>query len=254
MILALDVGNTNIVVGCIENGEIRNIFRIRTDVNQTYIEYAVKLREIFEILKVDTDAFEGAIVSCVVPPVTKSLTDAVKLLTGLDCKVVGPGMKTGLNVCIDDPGTLAADLAVGAVAAINCYGSPCIIVDMGTATTITVVDGKNRFLGGAIMPGVNLSYSALSSGTSLLPHISIVPPPKAVGSNTIDCMRSGAVFGNAAMIDGMIDRMEEELGVKCNLVVTGGLASSVTKYCRHELICDDDLLLKGLWILYNKNK
>lgn len=254
MILALDVGNTNIVAGCIENGIIDNIFRMRTDVNQTSVEYAVKLREIFEILKIDYNAFESAIISCVVPQVTKSLTDAIKLLTGISCKIVGPGMKTGLNVCIDDPGTLAADLAVGAVAAINYYGSPCIIVDMGTATTITVVDGKNRFLGGAIMPGVNLSYSALSSGTSLLPHISILPPPKTIGSNTVDCMRSGAVYGNAALIDGMIDRMEKELGEKCKLIATGGLAQSVTKYCSHDIACDENLLLKGMWVLYNKNR
>ena len=254
MILALDVGNTNIVIGCIENGEIDNIFRIRTDRNQTAIEYAVKLKEILDIFGVDVNCFDGAIMSSVVPQVTEPLMDAIKCLTGIKCKTVGAGMKTGLNVCIDDPGTLASDLAVGAVAAIHYYGVPCIVVDMGTATTITLTDGKNRFLGGAIMPGVNLSYSALSSGTSLLPHISITPPPKAIGSNTVDCMRSGAVFGNAAMIDGMIDRMEEELGEKCRIIATGGLASSVTKYCRHEIICDDDLLLKGLWVLYNKNR
>ena len=254
MILAVDIGNTNIVLGCIEDGEILNIFRIRSDAKQTDMEYAIKLRAILGISGIDTKEINGAILSSVVPQLTLALTGAVRLVTGLECMVVVAGMKTGLNVCIDDPGTLAGDIVVGSVAAMHCYGTPCIVIDMGTATTIVAIDEKKRYLGGAIIPGVNLSYSALASGTSLLPHISITPPAKAIATNTVDSMRSGAVFGTAAMLDGMIDRFEAELGEKCAVVATGGLASSVVSCCRHEMACDNDLLLKGLWILYQKNK
>lgn len=254
MILAVDVGNTNIVFGCIKDGEILNIFRIHSDDRQTGMEYAVKLHEIFAISGIDTKEIDGAILSSVVPQLTVAITEAIKLVTGIKCMVVAAGMKTGLNVCIDDPGTLAADLVVGSVAAMHCYGTPCIVIDMGTATTLVVIDDKKRYLGGAIIPGVNLSYSALASGTSLLPHISITPPSKAIAANTVDSMKSGAVFGTAAMVDGMIDRFEAELGAKCTVIATGGLASSVVNCCNHDIICDDDLLLKGLWILYQKNK
>lgn len=254
MILAVDVGNTNIVLGCIEDGEILNIFRIRTDAKQTDMEYAIKLREIFAISGIDKGQISGAILSSVVPQLTLALTEAIRLVTGVKCMVVGAGMKTGLNVCIDDPGTLAGDIVVGSVAAMHCYGTPCIVVDMGTATTIVAIDSKKRYLGGAIVPGVNLSYSALASGTSLLPHISITPPAKAIATNTVDSMRSGAVFGTAAMLDGMIDRFESELGEKCTVIATGGLATSIVNCCKHEMTCDNDLLLKGLWILYSKNK
>lgn len=254
MILAIDVGNTNIVLGCIEDGKILNIVRLQTRVGETETEYAIKLRQLLEFYNIDTQGFEGVILSSVVPPVTAVLQKAVKMVTGVTCMVVGPGMKTGLNLRIDDPGTLAGDLLVGAVAAMNCYGYPVIVMDLGTANTVTVVDKEGAFRGGAILPGIKLGYAALAAGTSLLPDISITPPAKAVGSNTVDCMRSGAVFGTAAILDGLTERMETELGYPCRLIATGGLASSITPYCRREIVCDDDLLLKGLWILWQKNK
>ncbi len=254
MIFAIDVGNTNIVLGCIENGEISNIVRIQTNTRETPAEYAIKLRQLFEVFGIDSRGFEGAIISSVVPSVTEALKEAVKKLTGLDCMVVGPGMRTGMNVRIDDPGTLAGDLVVGSVAAMNFYGSPAIVLDMGTATTMVVIDQNRCYRGGAILPGVKLSYAALAAGTSLLPDISIAPPKKCIATNTVDSMRSGAVFGTAAMLDGMIDRMEAELGYPCTVIATGGLASSITPYCKRKIICDDDLLLKGLWYLYQKNK
>ena len=175
------------------------------------------------------------------------------MLTGVKCLIVGPGMKTGMNVRIDDPGTLGCDLVVGGVAAIAEYGAPVIVLDLGTATTITLIDENKCFRGGAILPGIKLSYAALAAGTSLLPDISITPPKKCIATNTVDCMRSGAVFGTAATIDGMVDRMEAELGLPCKVVATGGLASKITPYCRREVVCDDHLLLKGLWVLYQKN-
>ena len=191
MILAIDVGNTNIVLGCIEDGEILHIVRLHTDANQTDAEYAVKLKQLLDLYGVDASAFEGAIYSSVVPPINRAMLAAVKAVTGIDCMVVGPGIKTGLNLRVDDPGTVASDLVVGAVAAIQCYGAPALVMDLGTATTITVIDRDNGFRGGAIMPGVKLGMAALASGTSLLPDISITAPKKVIGTNTVDCMRSG---------------------------------------------------------------
>ena len=254
MILAIDVGNTNIVLGCIDGGKIADVVRIHTDTRETEAEYTVKLKEILSAYGMDLTAVDGAILSSVVPPVTEAIRRAIKQLTGNDCLVVGPGIKTGMNIRVDDPGTVAGDLIVGGVAAMQFYGAPAIVLDLGTATTTTVIDADGSFRGGAIMPGVKLSYAALAAGTSLLPEISITPPQNCISTNTVDCMRSGAVYGTAAMIDGLIDRMEAELGMKCKVVATGVLAFSVVSFCRHEIACDDDLLLKGLWYLYGKNK
>ncbi|MBQ3482178.1 MAG: type III pantothenate kinase [Oscillospiraceae bacterium] len=254
MILAIDVGNTNIVLGCIDEGEIVSVVRIHTDTRETEAEYTIKLKEIIYAYGMALKAIDGVILSSVVPPVTESIRRAVRQLTGFECMVVGPGIKTGMNIRIDDPGTVAGDLIVGGVAAMQFYGTPAIVLDLGTATTATVIDENGCFRGGAIMPGVKLSYGALAAGTSLLPEISITPPKKCIATNTVDCMRAGAVFGTAAMIDGLIDRMEAELGTPCKLVATGGLASSIVSCCRHEIVCDDDLLLKGMWYLYEKNK
>lgn len=254
MILAIDVGNTNIVAGCIEQGKICNIVRIRTVVGETEAEYAIKLKQVLEFYGVDPQSFEGAIISSVVPPVTEALSRAVRRITGLKCMVVGPGIRTGMNLRVDDPGTVAGDLIVGSVAAMSCYGAPVIVLDMGTATTMVVIDKDNCYIGGAIIPGVNLSYSALASGTSLLPTISIEAPKKAIATDTVNSMRSGAVYGTAALIDGMIDRMEAELGYSCKVVATGGISGAIIPHCKREIIEDNDLLLKGLWVLYQKNK
>jgi len=254
MILAIDVGNTHVVIGCIENGRIVNITRIVTNTLATESEYAIKLRQVLEFEGIDYTAFEGAILSSVVPPVTSSLKSAVARLTGHTPVIVGAGIKTGLNIKLDDPSQMGADLVAGAVGAIAEYGAPLIILDMGTATTISVIGADESFLGGAIVPGVNLSINALASNTSLLHYVSVEAPKKCIGTNTVDSMKSGAVFGHAALIDGMIDRMESELGEKSRIVATGGLASSIVPCCRHDIICDNDLLLKGLWILYQKNK
>ncbi len=255
MIFAIDVGNTHIVIGMIEGGEIRNIVRVHTDPRETATEHIIKLRQITDFYALDPTAFEGSIVASVVPRVTEPLKLALETLTGKRVMAVGPGIKTGLNLRVDEPGSVAADLIVGGVAALTCYGAPAIVVDMGTATTMTVVDKNRCFRGGVIIPGVKLSYEALSGGTSLLPDISILPPKKVIGSNTVDCMRSGAVFGSAAMIDGMLERMEAELGQPCTVVATGGLARHVIPCCRRrDILIDNELLLRGLWVLYEKNR
>lgn len=255
MILAIDVGNTHIVIGMIEAGAIENIVRVHTDPRETATEHAIKLRQITDFYGLDPRDFEGSILSSVVPRVTQSLKTAVEELTGKRTLIVGPGMKTGLNLRIDEPGSVAADLIVGTLGAVAHYGAPVLVVDMDTATTLVVADKNGAFRGGAIVPGVKLSYGALAAGTSLLPDISILPPKKVVGSNTVEAMRSGAVFGTAAMIDGMVERMEEELGYACTVVATGGLAKEILPCCRRkDILLDPDLILKGLWLLYEKNR
>lgn len=254
MILAIDVGNTNIMLGMIDRGEIKNIVRIHTDLHETGTEYAIKIRQITDFYGIDLHSFEGAIISSVVPPLTEKLKQSVESLIDRKPMIIGPGIKTGMNIRIDDPSSMAADMIVNSVAAGAYYGAPVIVIDMGTATTMILVDkdGSNR--GGVIIPGTKLAYEALSSGTSLLPDISIMPPKKVIGTNTVDCMRSGAVYGTAAMIDGMLDRIEREIGYPCTAVATGGLAQAVIPQCLKKIIVDNDLLLKGLWLLYEKNR
>ena len=253
MILAIDVGNTNIVLGLIENGEILdNTIRTRTERDATWAEYAIKLKDFFDFLEIDPKTVEKSIISSVVPGVTDNIINAVEHLTKKECIKVEYNMDSGISIKIDDPSTLGADLLVGAVGAVEYYGAPCIMIDLGTGTTITAVDKTGAFIGGAIIPGVALSYNALSSGTSLLPSISITAPGMCIGKNTVDCMRSGAVYGTASLVDGMIDRFKEEMG-ECAVVATGGLANAIVKECRNKIIIDDELLLKGLWVLYKRN-
>ncbi len=253
MILTIDVGNTNVVLGCVEDGVVISRSRLATNTSDLPNDYAMKMRQSFAFDSIDYHEFEGAILSSVVPQVNRAIRSAVRKLTGLECIIVGAGIKTGVNVKIDDPGTLAGDLITGTVGALSMYKPPIIIVDMGTATTIVAVDKDGAYIGGAIVPGVNLSFEALSQGTSLLPNISIEAPRKCIATNTVDSMKSGAVFGTAAMIDGMIDRMEEELGQSATVVATGGLSGGIIPYCKHEIKHEPDLLLKGLAILYQKN-
>ena len=251
MILAVDVGNTNIVLGCIEDGNIIFRGRLATDAQKTDMELAVIINNILSLNKIDTLGFDGAIISSVVPPINKALKSAIRLVTGKDAYEVCGG--EGLKLAIDNPNQLGDDLVVGAVAALAQFKPPIVLIDMGTATTIFVIDKDSNFLGGAIMPGIVISQEALSSLTSLLPSISLEAPKSVIGANTVDAMNSGAVFGNAAMLDGMLDRIEKELGEKVTVLATGGLSRFITSHCVHEIIYDEDLLLKGLWIIYQNH-
>lgn len=253
MILAIDIGNSNIVLGCIEEDQILFEARMATDSIKTADQYCAELKNMLALFHVEPDQIEGAIVSSVVPPVSNAICKAVSRLTGKDPMVVGPGLKTGLNIRIDNPAQAGSDLIVAAVAATAEYGCPLIIIDMGTATTITVIDKKGSFIGGSIHPGVKLSLKALTQGTAQLPGISLEEPKKAIGTNTVDSMRSGILFGAAAMLDGMIDRMERELGYSTRIIATGGLASAIVPLCSREMIIDDHLLLKGLLRIYRRN-
>ena len=253
MILAVDIGNSNIVIGGIEEMEILFEARLRTDSTKTSDEYCIDLKMILEVYGVQSSQVEGAIISSVVPQVMNSMKTALKKLTGHTALVVGPGLKTGLNIKIENPAQTGADLVVGSVAALREHKAPIIVIDMGTATTVPVIDETGAFIGGSICPGVKISLDALTERTALLPGLQLDQPKRAIGKNTIDCMRSGIMLGNACMLDGLIARFEEEIGSKATVVATGGIAKFIIPMCRTPIIYDKDLLLKGLAILYRDN-
>jgi len=253
MILAIDIGNSNIVIGGVQDDNILFEARLRTDATKTSDEYCIDLKMILEVYEVSAKAVEGAIISSVVPQVLNSIKTAIKKLCGVEALVVGPGLKTGLNIKIDNPAQTGADLVVGCVAALREHKPPMIVIDMGTATTMIALDQTGAFIGGCIAPGVKISMDALTNRTALLPGLQLDQPKKAIGRNTIDCMRSGIMMGSACMLDGMVQRMEEELGAKATVVITGGIARFVMPMCRTPMIYDKDLLLKGLVTLYREN-
>ena len=254
MILAIDMGNTNTVIGGIDEKQTYFIERITTDQGRTATEYAVSFKNILEMCGIDVADIEGAILSSVVPPLNSVILTAVEKVTRIRPLLVGSGMKTGMNILMDNPKSVGSDQIVDAVAASHDHPLPLIVIDMGTATTMCVVDKNRNYIGGIIMPGLKVSLDSLSSKTAQLPYISLEVPDRVIGKNTIDCMRAGIIYGNVDMIDGIIDRMERELGQPATVVATGGLARFITPMCRHKIICDDALLLKGLLILYQKNR
>lgn len=253
MILAVDIGNTNIVLGCIREDKILFEARIATDLIKTSDQYCAELKNMLELFEVNKAEISGAIISSVVPPVLNSFKTAIRKLTGKNPLVVGPGIKTGLNIRMDNPAEVGSDLIVAAVAAIADYGAPLLLVDMGTATTITAVDGSGSFVGGCICPGVKISMEALTGRTAQLPGISLDEPAVAIGKNTRDCMRSGIMFGAAGQIDGLLDRMEAELKEPAKIIITGGISKFILPLCKHEMVYERNLMLKGLNLLYKRN-
>jgi type III pantothenate kinase len=253
MILAIDVGNTNIVIGCLEGEQVKFVERVSTDLSKTELEYVVEFKTLFELYHIGIEDITGSIISSVVPPLTDILGTAIEKMLRSRPLLVGPGLKTGLNILMDNPGQVGADLIVNAVAGLKYYGAPLIIIDMGTATTISVVDEKKNYVGGMIMPGVKVSLDSLVDRTSQLPRISLDAPKKIIGRNTIDCMKSGIIIGQAAQMDGMIERIWEEIGTKAAVVATGGLAGRIIPHCKQDVIYDNELTLKGLGIIYRKN-
>ena len=253
MLLAIDIGNTNIVLGCFENDKIRFKARIATDKIKTSDQYGVEINTMLETFGVHKSQIDDCIISSVVPPVFNSVCTGVIKVIGKQPMVVGPGLKTGLNIHMDVPSQVGADRIVIAVAALAEHKAPLILMDMGTAT-IEVVEPDNVYVGGLIFPGMRLSLEALTSHTAQLPGINLDQPKSVIGKNTVDCMRSGMMFGTAAMLDGLIDRIEEELGHGATIIATGGMAQFVIPLCKHEILLDKNLLLKGLNVLYKKNK
>ena len=254
MILAIDIGNTNIVIGCVDEKKTYFIERLATVKTKTELEYAIDIKVVLELYGISREDIKGGIICSVVPQITSIVRLAAEKVLRRQILVVGPGIKTGLNILMDNPAQLGSDLVAGAVAGINEYPLPLIILGMGTATTICVIDEKKNYIGGMILPGVMVSLNSLTAHAAQLQGISLEPPRQMIGKNTIDCMKSGIINGNAAVVDGMIDRIEEEIGKKATAVATGGLAKAIVPYCRRKVILDDNLLLKGLLIIYNKNK
>ena len=254
MVLAIDIGNTNISLGCMQDDKIFFEARIATDRARTSDQYGVEIKNMMEAFGVQLTDVDDCIISSVVPPVFNSVNTGVFKITGHQPMVVKPGLKTGLNICMDTPSQVGADRIVVAVAALTKFRAPLVIIDMGTATTIEVVEPENRYIGGVIIPGVHISMDALTSKTAQLPGISLDKPGKVVAKNTVACMRSGIMYGTATMLDGMIDLIADELGHESTVIATGGLAQFVTPLCRHDIILDKDLLLRGLYAIYKMNK
>ncbi len=253
MLLAIDIGNTNIVIGGIQDDKIVFEARIATERVKTSDQYGVEIKNMLDLFGVKVSDLRDCIISSVVPPVFNSVHTGVIKVIGKQPMVVGPGIKTGLNIHVDTPSQVGSDRIVIAVAALAEYEPPLTLLDLGTATTIEVVDKGNVYLGGCIIPGVRISLEALTNRASQLPGIQLDRPKKVIGKNTVDCMRSGVMYGAAAMLDGMIQRVEEELGYSTTVVATGGMAQFVCPLCRRDIKLERDLLLKGLNLIYKKN-
>lgn len=254
MILAIDIGNTNIVLGCMDEGKCVFVERLSTVRTKTELEYAIDIKNVLDIYHIKRESLRGGIISSVVPQITTIVKLAAEKILRGEVLVVGAGIRTGLNIRIDNPAQLGSDLVVDSVAAIAGYPVPMLIFDMGTANTVCVIDKNKNYVGGMIYPGVGVSLDSLTANASQLGGISLEAPEHMIGKNTAECMRSGIIYSSAAAIDGIIDRLSEELEEDVTVIATGGLAKKIIPFCRREIILDDNLLLKGLEIIYRKNR
>ena len=253
MILAIDIGNTSIALGGFEGDELKFVGRLSTDVTKTEDEYASKIMNILALHNVHKENVDGAIISSVVPALNTIMKNALRLVYDIDAIMVCPGIKTGIGILCDSPSSVGADLICSCVAANVLYSAPALIIDMGTATKMIATNKNGAFIGVSIIPGVMMGLNALSNGTAQLPQVSLEAPATVIGKNTVDCMKSGVIFGNASMIDGMIDRINAETGEELPVIVTGGYASAIAPHCKHRMAYDEYLVLKGLNIIYSKN-
>ena len=254
MILTLDIGNTHIVIGGFLEGELQFVSRLSTHSKKTEDEYAALLYDIIRLEGMQKLEVQGAIISSVVPPLNHTMTAALQKVCGITPMIVGPGVKSGVNLLVDNPQQVGADLVCSAAAVKEFYDLPALVVDMGTATKLSVIDETGAFCGVAIGPGVQMGLMALAGGTAQLPQISLHAPKNLIGKNTVDCMQSGVVYGNACMIDGMAKRMEAEFGAPLNRIATGGISKYIIPHCELDFTVDDTLILKGLYSIYKKNK
>jgi type III pantothenate kinase len=254
MLLVVDVGNTNTVLGVYDGDTLRAHWRIETKKGRTADEYAIILRQLYELDAIATPVIAAGIVSSVVPPVLFPIEDFFKRHLKITPLVVGPGIKTGMPILYENPREVGADRIVNSVAAYEDFHQGCIIVDFGTATTFDVVTPKGEYLGGAIVPGVHISADALYHHASKLPRVEIVRPARVVGRNTVASMQSGLVFGYAGMVDAIVERMRAEVDFPARCVATGGLAPLIAKESRTIESSDEMLTLRGLKILYERNR
>ena len=253
MILTLSVENTSVVMGVFKGDSLLFTSRMATDRAKTGDEYAISLQSVLTLHGISPSDLEGGIISSVVPALIQAIKEALRLVLGKEPMVVGPGVKTGVNILMDNPAALGSDQVAGAAAALADYPLPLIVIEMDTATTFLVINEKKNFVGTAIAPGVAISAAALASACDQLPRISLEQPKEVIGKNTVDSMRSGSVYGAASMLDGMIARMEHQLGCSCNLVATGSMAPAIVPYCLSPIQVDETLILRGLRLIYEKN-
>ena len=253
MILTIDIGNTAITMGLFTpEGRLQFWGSLKTDKNKTRDQIAIDLLDMFHLYRSDLQGITGAVISSVVPPMTSAMAGAVEQLSGVRPMIVGPGVKTGMNILAEIHNQLGADIVASSVAAIQKYPQPIIVIDMGTATTFSYLS-ESTYKGCVIIPGVRIAVEALSGRAAELPNISLEQPPSIFGRSTIDAMRSGVLYGNAAMIDGMIQRMEAEAKPVATVVMTGGNAEMIQPHCKRKILIDENLLLDGLYYLYQKN-
>ena len=255
MLLVVDAGNTNVAIGVYREEELLFVSRLATDPTMTEDQFAISLDSIFKLNGIADATFEGSAISSVVPELTRALKRGVRMVTATEPVVMGPGVRTGLDIKTDNPAELGADLVATAVGALEKYELPCIIADLGTATKLSVLDENGAFLGVSIAPGMLISLNALASGASQLSSIALKSPKATIGTNTVESIRSGLIHGTSGMLDGLIDRINGELSTPAKTIIaTGGLCTVVAKHCRHEMVIDQNLLLEGLKKVYEKNK
>lgn len=254
MILAIDIGNSNIVVGILDEGEILFVERLSTNRQKTELEYAIDLENILRLHSLAPADIAGGILTSVVPPISETVRRSAEKILGKNILLVSPAMDTGLRFLVERPESLGSDRIVDSVGAVSQYPLPLILFDMGTATTVSAIDREGNYLGGIISPGVRVALESLTLHTAQLPGISLEAPPRAIGTNTIDSMKSGIIYGTAALVDGLIRRLKKEVGEDASVVATGGLARFILPYCRTPIHYDENLLMKGLWQLYLNNQ
>ncbi|AHD07619.1 type III pantothenate kinase [Paenibacillus larvae] len=253
MILVVDVGNTNIVLGLYEGSALHRNWRISTNRSGTSDEYGVLIYNLFRLAGISVERIEGVIISSVVPPLMFVLEELCLKYLNRAPYIVGPGIKTGLNIRVDNPKEVGADRIVNAVAALELYGAPCIIVDFGTATTYDYIDASGQLLGCAIAPGIGISTEALYQRAAKLPRIELIKPKSVIGKNTISAMQAGIVYGYVGQVDGIVSRIIEEYGTSPEVVATGGLAEMIASESRTISVVNPLLTLEGLRFIYEKN-
>ena len=254
MLLAIDVGNSNNVIGLFSGEKLLTHWRIRTERNRTLDEYWVLIKEFILLNNVETETIDDIVIACVVPPLVPILRGMARKYFSCEPLIVGPGIKTGISILYKNPSEVGADRIVNSVAAYEKYGGPLIIVDFGTATTFDVVSEKGEYLGGAIFPGVQISLEALFKNTAKLPRIDMTFPEKVIGKSTVDSLRSGAVYGFSGMVEALVKEIKNELGKNANVIATGGIIDWITDKTKVFDVVDPFLTLYGLRIIYEKNK
>ncbi len=254
MLLVIDIGNTNIKFGLFNNDTLAHSWRLATDKKKTGDEYGASLRSLLDVAKIDPLSISGVIMSSVVPGINFTIEHMLEHYLKKTPLVVGPGIKTGLNIKLDNPRELGGDIICDCVSAFRRYGGPCIVMDFGTATTVSAVTENGEFLGGAICPGVKLSLDALTGQTAKLPNIELDIPPAAIGKNTIHSMQAGLLLGYVGQVEYLISRFKQEMAQpNIKVIATGGMSRTIGKLTPCIDIIDPLLTLEGLRILYNNN-